>query len=396
MSIYNTAGNPRAHRIRVFFNETSTKIYEGMPVCYAFDTTTNWFGGSVTRTPSADAGVVSASTTTAEGSQNEGKYILVESPDADNLHAFAGVVAPGSWCGVTTSSAKGRIIDIYIPNGAIVPVRADVACTVGKTILSVNNGDSACNTTGRPIAIAAETVDRSSTAGLVLATLDPNRFIWQRGDAAALVVDDNEATSTIILNHVYLNNSQTAGSFVPFMIQSTHDGNTSATSHQYGILDYMSLEGTYDQAGYNRCLLAQLNLAGTLNSGGAHFYAIMAQLSGTPTATEVGHLAALSVDLSVGVNPTTGNYTGIVIANNGANQTQVDSAITIYGNYGINHLFDWESCDGLTANFISNLGTGASKVITSGTAGTTYKIKCNYGGSDVYLIAYSDPTEAAN
>jgi hypothetical protein len=138
-----------------------------------------------------------------------------------------------------------------------------------------------------------------------------------------------------------------------------------------------------------------MNLSGTLNSGGAHFYPLYAQLTGTPTATEVGHIAVVGIDCNLGVNPTTGNYTGILIANNGANQTEVDSAITIYGNYGINHLFDFESCDGLTANFISNLGTGANKVIDSG-AGSTYKVKVNYGGTDAYLILYTDPTEAAN
>ncbi|KKK79843.1 hypothetical protein LCGC14_2829430, partial [marine sediment metagenome] len=100
-----TAGNPRAHAVRVYYFGTST-IYEGMPVCYD-NSTTNWFGGSVSN------GEVTASTTTAEGSQNEGKYIRVENPNADNVSMFAGVVKKGGWVG----KIGPRVLDIYIPNG---------------------------------------------------------------------------------------------------------------------------------------------------------------------------------------------------------------------------------------------------------------------------------------
>lgn len=398
-----TACNPVAHRIRVFFNETSTTIYQGMPVCYAFDTTTNWFGGSVSN------GEVTATTTTSEGSQNEGKYIYVESPDADNIHAFAGVVAPGGWCGTTTSSSKGKVVDIYVPNGAIVPVRADCECTVGRTILCVNTGDSAMNCNGRPVAIAAETdATLDSTAGLVLATLDPSRFIWQRGDAASLILDDDEATTTTIMNHIYLTNSQTANSFVPLMVQSTHDGNTSAACNQYGILNYVSLEGTYDQTGYHRALLSQLNITGTLN-GGLHAAAAMAQLSGTPTFTNWESLSGLWVDCAItgvdnGGDPPSatsgqGDYSLVRLTNNGGSEDIIGEVFFVYGGYGIDKLFQFDTClNGGAANehFIYPLGTGADKVITSGTTGTTLKVKCDVDGTSYYLILYADPTEADN
>jgi len=35
--------DPKATRISVYYTESST-IYEGMPVCYEFDATTNWLG----------------------------------------------------------------------------------------------------------------------------------------------------------------------------------------------------------------------------------------------------------------------------------------------------------------------------------------------------------------
>lgn len=380
-----TASNPIAHAVRLYYTGSNT-IYEGMPVCYEFDATTNWFGGSVSN------GEVTASTTTAEGSQNEGKYIRIQDVDADNSGSFAGVVKKGGWVG----KSGPRLVDVYVPNGAVVPVRSGVNSTVGITPLCITNGVQDFDTIGRPVAIAMETVDRSSTSGLCLAELCPNKFLYQTGDNQALSIDDQSATTSIIMNRIQLTQAQTAGSFVPLYVHHTHTGNTSTTCHNYNILSYVNLNGTYDQAGYNRNILAQMNLSGTLNSGGAHFYPVYAQLTGTPTATEVGHIAAVGIDCNLGANPTTGNYTGILIANNGANQTQVDSAITIYGNYGINTLFDFESCDGLAGNFISNLGTGANKVITSGATGTTYKVKVNYGGNDAYLVLYSDPTEAAN
>lgn len=185
-----TAGNPTAHRVRVYYeNASSNTIAEGMPLCYNFDTTDNWFGGSVSN------GAVSATGTTAEGSQNEGKYIRVEDPALANLDWFAGVVAKGGWCG----KADARALDIYVPNGAIVPVKTVLAATVvGRTILSINsatltfgnpttdmpdwatdsNADTAGTIDARPVAVAMETI---SSAGLVLAKLCPDLFVHQGG-----------------------------------------------------------------------------------------------------------------------------------------------------------------------------------------------------------------------
>lgn len=275
-----TAGNPRAHRVRVYYDGSST-IAEGMPLCYNYLTTDNWWGGSV-----SDEGVVTANETTAEGSHNKGKYIYVSNPtcvstetDADgavtdggkiitgdgddfddlqvgmfvsvssvtddtcdgnykitahnvagdtitlemvtafttaiagaddvvvkmdNIHEFAGVVTKGGWCGKTGP----RVLDIYVPNGAIVPVLTDLTNTyAGRTILSVV---SATQTLGsptqdtpdfvdysdgigaddvstswkagqidsQPVAIAAETI---TSAGLVLAKLDDRLFMFQGG-----------------------------------------------------------------------------------------------------------------------------------------------------------------------------------------------------------------------
>jgi hypothetical protein len=202
MSFNVTGGNPRAHRVRVYYFGTST-IYEGMPVCYD-NSTTNWHGGSIALTPGSDCGAVTAITTTAEGSQNEGKYIRVENPNADNVSMFAGVVAHGSpGIGGVGPSA----VDIYVPNGAVVPVRTDNNCLIDQTILAITTGSQELGvplgTDSRAVAIARETVDRG-TAGLVLAELCPYRFVFQDSGGTALSIDDADTTTGTQVNFINL------------------------------------------------------------------------------------------------------------------------------------------------------------------------------------------------
>jgi hypothetical protein len=164
-----------------------------MPVCYNFDTTDNILGYD----KGAGGRVDSQSTpnTTAEGNQNEGKYLRVEDPAVDNLDWFAGVIA-----GTSEDGKVGpRWVDIFVCNGAIVPVRTVLTATsVGRTILSVNSGtltfgnptddvrdylstsndDTAGTIDARPVAVAMETI---SSAGLVLAKLCPDLFVHQGG-----------------------------------------------------------------------------------------------------------------------------------------------------------------------------------------------------------------------
>lgn len=203
-----TAGNPVAHRVRVYF-EGATTIYEGMPVCYNYNTTTNWFGGSV-----SDEGVVTATTTTSEGSQNEGKYVRVERPVDGNLLHFAGVVARGGWVGKTGP----KVVDIYIPNGAIVPVRCDVDTTVGLTVLCIQEGEEELGFsngvgTSRPVAIAMEDeTDLDGGADITLAKLDPNMFIYQALDGTSLslgsgtncgIIDMTSSSTSLIIGQQF-------------------------------------------------------------------------------------------------------------------------------------------------------------------------------------------------
>ncbi len=239
-----TAGNPRAHRVRLYYDGTAT-INEGMPLCYNYLTTENWWGGSVSD------GAVSATNTTAEGSQNEGKYIRVCSPvivstddgtpssgsklitsttsgdysefndlevgmwvvvtgtditngtykvtavtqgedsvtagtvtlDMDdasgttadvaisinNYSYHAGAVAKGGWVGQTGP----KVLDVYVPNGAIVPIRTDKSCVIGDGLGLGNTAYEAITGDGEaaPCATSMEVVNRSSVDGVVLAKL---------------------------------------------------------------------------------------------------------------------------------------------------------------------------------------------------------------------------------
>lgn len=160
--------DPKARRISVYYEGTST-IYEGMPVCYNHDTTDNWMGWGEA-TFGADA---TEQGTTAEGEQNEGKFLRVEDAATANLNWLAGVVAGKKWEG----QSGPQQIEIYVANGAIVPVRAYKDCTIGDS-LGIGDGLTdfrAVTGDGDPLpcAMAMETVDRSSTAGLCLAKLFP-------------------------------------------------------------------------------------------------------------------------------------------------------------------------------------------------------------------------------
>lgn len=233
MSFNLTVGNPRAHRISVYYFGTST-IYEGMPVCYD-NSTTNWFGGSVDQDPSSgNAGEVTESTTTAEGSQNEGKYIRVENVNADNNSMFAGVVAKGS-PGLGTIGPGP--VAIYVPNGAVVPVRTDQNCLIDQTILAINTGEQELGVPlradSRPVAIARETVDRG-TAGLVLAELNPDRFIYQDMGGTALSVDDSDTTADVVVNRIRVKSLQTGGQFTALSIKAESAGGA-GTVNQRGL-----------------------------------------------------------------------------------------------------------------------------------------------------------------
>ena len=161
-SVVSFGTNTNAKRKRVYYTG-STTVREGEPVAYDYDATTNILGYSKS---SAANG-----TSTTEGNQNEGKFLRVEAITIDNQVAFAGVVANGGWVG----KAGSRWIDIFIPNGAIVPVRTDKSVVLRDKLYLETGEQTLVNATQADmlscVALCMETVDRSSTTGIVLAKI---------------------------------------------------------------------------------------------------------------------------------------------------------------------------------------------------------------------------------
>lgn len=159
----------------------------------------------------------------------------------DNISAFAGVVAAGGWCG----QAGPRMVEIFIPNGAVVPVRNDQNCVLGRTILAINSNEqhltAPLTSNARPVAIAWETVDTATTTGLALAKLDPNIFIYQKGDNAALLVDD-EDTGEMIANRIDVEFSQATGNCMALSVKGT--SSAGAASNGYGLALYVQADIT--------------------------------------------------------------------------------------------------------------------------------------------------------
>ena len=164
MGILSFGGIPNAvaQKLRVYY-EGSSVVREGMPVAYNYDTTENWLD-----VDKADY-AAEVDSTTADGYQNEGKVHRVEDVTADNQMFLAGFVATAAKDGVTGPT----VLDIYVPNGAIIPVRTDKSITA-RDKLYLEAGELTMVNTPQvgllgDIGVALETVDRSSTAGVVLA-----------------------------------------------------------------------------------------------------------------------------------------------------------------------------------------------------------------------------------
>lgn len=241
-----------------FYNRESTAVtvYEGMPVCYLFDTTTNVLG--INKATNVKG------TTTAEGYQNEGKFLLCELPHDDNLLWFAGAVAAGPWCNKTVAATSWKWLDIYEPNGAIVPLRTDIECTVGVTILAIEEDSQAFTvplsaSEARPVAIAEETDDGSSTACLVLARLCPNEFLYQDHNATALGIP-NEATAACVVNRINVTSAQTAGRFTALEVHGAMTGTGNATG--YGLALYVQADVTGVLSGQSAGASFWMNLTG--------------------------------------------------------------------------------------------------------------------------------------
>ena len=159
VSMSSGAIDPIAVAKRVFFRPatSSDKIKVGDSVCY------NWDISSDHKERTVDPTHFGLTIDTyAEGEQEfTGRMFIVEKPDSENLQNYAGVVK----CLGPKAGADGDMIEIWIPNGAMVPVRAGVYCYKGVTVLAIQDGSYSLETPiygteSATVAIAMETIDR--------------------------------------------------------------------------------------------------------------------------------------------------------------------------------------------------------------------------------------------
>lgn len=146
-----SAGNEQLITKKRVFTAKATAISEGDAFCYDSDSAVDPRGNT--------------QAVTVEGT---GRYQIVEPPSITNMGNFAGFAANSY-----VANAAGQWIDIVVPiMGASFNVRARVNCTVNVTVMGVIPGTpvlrAGCIFPESGFAfLAIQTVDRSTTAGLV-------------------------------------------------------------------------------------------------------------------------------------------------------------------------------------------------------------------------------------
>jgi len=376
--------DPITQTKRVFWRPVTevTVIKVGQPVCYHSD--------SVLDHKDRDADPTHLGLTEdtyAEGAQDfTARLFCVEEPLAANLMSFAGIVK----CLGPKAGADGDMIEIFVPNGAVVPCYIDASVTLDATVLGIRDGEADLSYPGRPIGLAKETIDRG-TPGLCWVKVDPNMFTYQSGNA-------NTGLTGCVMNTMQSTYVNTSGTVCNLLVHTTVSGVMTGGS-TWGILNYMTITGASTGNMYHRGILSQVNIAAAID-GPAHISALYAQLTGSVEPANVEAMSAITAEVTVGKcsGATLGNvFTIIKMANQSEAEMGPQSAMMIYGGYGIEDLFYFQTClngGGADEHFIYPLGTGASKTIDSG-AGATLKIKCRVDDTDYYLLLFEDPTEEA-
>jgi len=355
--------DPRAVRRTAYYFGTST-VYEGMPVCFD-NSTTNWSG--------VDRADGTESTTTTEGSQNEGKWVRVENPNADNVSMFAGVVAKGSG-GI--GAVGPSLVDIYIPNGAVVPVRTDSNCLIDQTILAITTTSQELGvplgTDSRPVAIARETIDRG-TAGLCLAELNPERFLYQDSGGTALSVDDADTTTATLVNNLNVSFLST-GSCRAIQAIAQIDG----TGHaNYGMFKFRTyINAAISQTVHNISSDLVIKESGELTDVG--------EWTTSALRVSVQTDGADSPDLSGG--SLAAIYINYYVTESGGAPA---NAYVFHLNTNMT-LGKWDGLFTMAAGAVGDTASGAdeaSHVIGFDGDGTTRKIPFKFGGTTYYLLA---------
>lgn len=344
VSMSSGAIDPIAQSKRVFWRPvTSTTVLKiGQPVCYDSDCVHDHKERTVDPT---HLGLTID--TYAEGAQEfTGRLFVVEEPLTANLMSFAGIVKSLG----PKDGADGDMIEIYVPNGAVVPCWIDASVTLDATILGIRNGEADLSYPGRPIGIAKETIDRT-TAGLCWVKIDPDAFVYQSGQVNTSLVGYVANT----MQNTYI---ATSGTVCGLMVHTTSSGVVATSQNAWSVLAYLAVSGGSTGTGYNRASLSQLQLSGTYNNGGIYMYGAHVQVAGTPTLTHVQRVAGLSVEYGTTV-PTTGDADVVFLYANPSGG-DLNSYVHMWGDgEKADVIWKFSGCGGLsTSTLIKKMGTG--------------------------------------
>jgi len=165
----------------------------------------------------------------------------VEKPASTNLKSFAGVLAPGS-NGVTGPCA----VEVIQPN-CIVDGYTSLSTTLGSTLLAINPASyvlsspvyGGSTTSSRVVGVALQTIDRSSTNGLVQMDMNPDHYGINIGygvSANNLIVGAGTTSGDVIPNMISIETAQTGGAFHALRLRGELAGAGSGTGEGGGIV----------------------------------------------------------------------------------------------------------------------------------------------------------------
>lgn len=149
------------------------------------------------------------------------RYSRVEKASSTNIHHFAGVVAEGL---PSAGKAGPGLFRLVKPTNVSCTGFSDQACTLGYTLLYVQSGSyyltdavyTSSTANSRPVAVALQTIDRSSTAGTVQVLLDDHiaPFAGLGATANNLIVASSGVTSgTLVAASLSMECATAGGTF---------------------------------------------------------------------------------------------------------------------------------------------------------------------------------------
>ena len=291
-----------------------------------------------------------------------GRGALVEKPASTNINHVAGLVAPES-DGVT-----GPCAVIVIEPGCVCDGFTSLNCAIGTTVLAVNPGSyilsnpiyGGSTTSLCILGVALQTIDRSSTNGLVQMDFDPSHFGISIGLGVStnLITGIGTTTGDVIPHMISMETAQTGGAFHMLRLRGELAGAGSGTGQDGGIV---RIEGVANSTLLTASSALSAHFVwktGATNAGGGEtfsaLYCKMENQDSTPAALATGVLCAARFVTQINEDP--GTHTMLVFESEGSDSP--DYFLTAKSNASVAY----------QAHSSAAAGGGSLKCLVGGTA----------------------------